>query len=179
MLRDLTPPGGPKTTSLAKLGADPWGNVLAAKVSGATPAEQITVLPGYKVELLRSAQPGEGSWVAMAVDEKGRLYLSPQGREKMLRVTLTSAGQIEKIDPIDLPVSGAMGLLWAFDSLYVNGQGPDGQAIYRLRDTNADDILDDAKLFKKSRAAAANTEPMLSCSDRTTRFTSRTETARL
>jgi hypothetical protein len=83
------------------------------------------------VELLRSAQQGEGSWVSMAVDEKGRLYLSPQGKEKMLRVTLTAAGQIEKIDPIDVPVSAAMGMLWAFDSLYVNGQGPDGQAIYR------------------------------------------------
>src|SRR5437763_15861874 len=37
----------------------------------ATPAESLAVLPGFKVELLRSAQTGEGSWVSMAVDPKG------------------------------------------------------------------------------------------------------------
>jgi len=40
-------------------------------------------------------------------------------------------------------------MLWAFDSLYVSGQGPDGQGIYRLRDTDADGNLDQAELFKK------------------------------
>src|SRR5215210_2881396 len=48
-------------------------------VRAATPAEQVTVPPGFKIELLRSASKEEGSWVAMAVDAKGRLYLSPQG----------------------------------------------------------------------------------------------------
>ncbi|HEX8312108.1 MAG TPA: hypothetical protein VF614_12370 [Chthoniobacteraceae bacterium] len=150
--------GWSKAATVGKFGAEPWGNVFASKeareaeagkkAKEATPAEQITVLPGFKVELLRTAQPGEGSWVSIAVDGKGRLYVSPQGREKMLRITLTSTGQIEKVEPLDLPVSAAMGMLWAFDSLYVNGEGPNGSAIYRVRDTNADDVLDEAKLFK-------------------------------
>ena len=137
-----------KVASIAKLGAGPWGNVFEMRTA-ATPAKELTVPAGFKVELLRSAAAGEGSWVCMAVDDKGRLYISPQGKEDMLRASLTAEGQVQKIEPIELPVTGAMGMLWAFDSLYVSGEGPDGQAIYRLRDTDRDDVLDEAKLFKK------------------------------
>src|SRR6186997_1925906 len=52
---------------------------VAAFAGEATPADQVTVPPGFKVELLRSAGTQEGSWVSMAVDGKGRLYISPQG----------------------------------------------------------------------------------------------------
>src|SRR5512140_2553991 len=71
----------------------------------ATAAEQLTVLPGFKVELLRSALPGEGSWVCMAVEPKGRLIISPQeGVSNMLRITLSSSGQVSQLDPISQPV---------------------------------------------------------------------------
>ena len=43
-----------------------------------TPPEQIKVPPGFKVELLREAGPGDGSWICMAQDDRGRLYISPQ-----------------------------------------------------------------------------------------------------
>ena len=99
----------------------------------ATPAEALATLPEFKVELIRSAAPGEGSWVCITVDPKGRLIISPQDpKHPMLRVTLTPEGQIEKIQPIELQIGGAMGLLCAFDSLYVNGKGKDGLALYRL-----------------------------------------------
>ncbi len=43
--------------------------LFAASGGGvATAADKLAVLPGFKVELLRSAQTGEGSWVSMAVD---------------------------------------------------------------------------------------------------------------
>ena len=101
----------------------------------ATPAESLTVLDGFKVELLRSAAPGEGSWVSMTIDPQGRLIISPQGREPMLRMTLDAKGQIANIDNAAVPaISGAMGMLHAFGSLYVNGVGPQGYHLYRLRD---------------------------------------------
>ena len=115
------------------------------KPTSATPAEQLQVAPGFKIELLKSATPREGSWVSMAVDDKGRLYISPQNQAPdggILRLTLDDAGHIAKEDWIKLNVGAAMGMLWAFDSLYVSGQGPDGQAIYRLRDTDGDGNLD-------------------------------------
>jgi putative heme-binding domain-containing protein len=144
--------GWTNVSLVAKLGAGPWGNIFNAQPASATPAAEITVPRGFKVELLRSATSREGSWVSMAIDDRGRLYISPQGKAPdggIMRVTLTGKGQVEKVDWLKPPVTAAMGMLWAFDSLYVSGQGPDGQAIYRLRDTDGDDQLDEIKLFKK------------------------------
>lgn len=134
-------------TSLGALGREPWGDVLKPAV--ATPAESLKVAPGFRVELIRSSQPGEGSWVSMTIDSKGRLIISPQGDEPMLRLTLDSAGQIAKLETIDLPVRAAMGLLYAFDSLYVNGQGKEGYHLYRLKDTNGDDTYDQVELLRR------------------------------
>ncbi|MEO8353709.1 MAG: c-type cytochrome [Chthoniobacteraceae bacterium] len=138
---------------------------LLLPVSGfaaeATPADQLTVPPGFKVELLRSASEREGSWVSMAVDDKGRLYISPQGAIPesgfskdskwggLWRATLDDAGQIAAWDKVPVPVGDAMGMLWAFDSLYVSGEGPEGRGIYRLKNTNGDDTLDSAEMWKK------------------------------
>ena len=145
--------------SLGKLGVEPWGNIAAGgggggrreQVSGgkpATPAESITVLDGFKVELLRSAQAGEGSWVAMTLDPKGRLIVSPQGKEPMLRVTLDARGQIANLEKLDVPISGAMGLLYAFDALYINGQGAQGYHLYRVRE-NSDGKFGEPELLRK------------------------------
>lgn len=114
----------------------------------ATPAASLKILDGFKVELLRSAQPGEGSWVAMTVDPKGRLIVSPQGGEPLLRITLDAQGQVAKMEKIELPPRGAMGLLCAFDALYVNGKGPGGLGLYRLTDTNDDDQYDKVELLR-------------------------------
>ncbi|MBI4324926.1 MAG: c-type cytochrome [Chloroflexi bacterium] len=140
--------GWTKPVSLGKLGVHPWGDVMAPPA--ATPAETLALLPGFKVELLRSAEAGEGSWVSMAIDPKGRLIISPQeGTGNILRVTLDPAGRLEKLEKIDLPVGSAMGLLYAFESLYVSGAGPKGLALYRLRDTNGDDRYDEVQFLRK------------------------------
>ncbi len=124
--------------------------VIAAR--GSTPTADLTIAPGFKVELLKSASEREGSWVSMAVDPKGRLYISPQAKAPdggIMRLTLDAEGHVARTDWVKLDVGVAMGMLWAFDSLYVSGQGPEGQGIYRLRDTNADGELDQIELFKK------------------------------
>ncbi len=133
--------------SIGALGVQPWGDVLRPAI--ATPAESLTVAKDFKVELLRSAQPEEGSWVSMTVDNKGRLIVSPQGGEPMERLTLDDSGHIAKVETIDLPVTGAMGLLYAYDALYVNGRGAEGYHFYRLTDTNGDDKYDKVELLRK------------------------------
>ncbi len=42
-----------------------------------------------------------------------------------------------------------MGLLYAFDALYVNGQGPQGYHLYRLRDTDGDGKYGEPELLRK------------------------------
>jgi len=116
--------------SEGKLGVEPWGKVF--KTREATAAEAIHVMPGFKVELLHSADPTEGSWSSMAADDKGRLIISPQSEGQLLRVTI-SHGHVSRIEYIDQPVTSAMGLLYADHSLFVNGHGPKGTGIYRLR----------------------------------------------
>jgi putative heme-binding domain-containing protein len=143
--------GWTKPVSLGKLGVKPWGDVMS--LPKATPAEELTLLPGYRAELIRSAQPGEGSWVSMAIDPKGRLIISPQeGKNNLLQVTLSKNGQVEKLEKIDQPVGSAMGMLYAFNSLYVNGAGPDGLGLYRLKDNAGH--YDSVKLIKKIEGAA-------------------------
>ncbi len=109
----------------------------------ATAAETLTVPPGFKVELLRSAATNEGSWISMAIDSKGRLIVSPQQDQRpLLRITLTKAGQVDKVETIPAPVKQAMGMCWAHDSLYVNSHGPNGTGLYRLIDSNKNDQFD-------------------------------------
>jgi putative heme-binding domain-containing protein len=109
----------------------------------ATLAEALKVLPGFRVQLLRSAEKSEGSWICMTVDNKGRLIISPQADDQpLLRVTLDRAGDVAKIEGIPAPVHQAMGLLYAHNSLYVNGHGPNGTGLYRLIDANHNDVFD-------------------------------------
>src|SRR5258706_8431854 len=97
-------------------------------------ADQLDTLPDFKVDLILKADKQlNGSWINLAVDTKGRLLLGGQRGQAVTRVTLKD-GQVEKQEDIKLPVSETMGLLCAFDSLYVNGagKGPDGKVVYGL-----------------------------------------------
>ena len=67
----------------------------------------------------------------MTVDSKGRLVVSPQ-YDNLFRITL-SKGQVAKIEPINQSIGEAMGLLYAENSLFVNGKGPKGLGIYRMQ----------------------------------------------
>ncbi len=125
-------------------------------VAAATPVEKITLLPGFKAELLHSVPPEQqGSWVSMCVDNKGRLITSDQ-YGKLYRSTVSAPGVTPlefKVEPIaeSLDIGMAQGLLYAFDSLYVMVNSPrkkapdspmQGSGLYRVRDTDGDDQFD-------------------------------------
>jgi putative heme-binding domain-containing protein len=127
---DFNDDGWKRAVSVGKLGDKPWGEIFTTRE--ATSAESMRVEPGFKVELLHSSAPTEGSWIDMTVDAKGRLIISPQTDGKLLRLTL-SRGRLSKIERLDAPVGGAMGLLYADGFLFLDGSGPKGWGIYRLR----------------------------------------------
>ncbi|MGZ8901691.1 MAG: hypothetical protein ACXW3Z_16490, partial [Limisphaerales bacterium] len=130
--------------ALGPHGMEPWGDVLFR--AAATAAEMIKVPEGFRVELLRSAVPAEGSWICMTFDAKGRIIISPQGEGKpLLRVTLKD-NEVATGENIEAPITYAMGLLQAFDSLYVNGIGPRGSGLYRLIDANKNDRYEASEL---------------------------------
>ncbi len=122
-------------------GAAPWGDVLAR--GSATPAASLKLPPGFAVELLRSAQPDEGSWVCVTFDPQGRLYVSPEGDSRpLLRLTFDIEGRVSRIEPVAAPIRFAMGLLFAHGHLYANAKGPSGNGLYRLTDSNRNDRFD-------------------------------------
>jgi len=134
-------------TSLGKLGVPPWGPV--ALDAEATPSSSLTVAEGFRVDRLHSAVPGEGSWICMTVDGRGRLILSPQGNEPLLRVTLESPGNAFRLEPLELPLRSAMGLLWDAGVLYANAQGPGGYGLYRVRTTDGGDRFETPELLRQ------------------------------
>ena len=131
---------------VARMGDAPWGDVFTPPP--ATPVETLKILPGFKVELLHSALPEEGSWVSMTFDPKGRIIVSPQAGG-LLRVTLSNApGAKLETKRITGQIGNAMGLLYAYDSLFVSGEGTKGPGLYLLRDTDGDDQFDSASLLR-------------------------------
>ncbi|MEO6788936.1 MAG: heme-binding protein, partial [Chthoniobacteraceae bacterium] len=145
---------------IAKYGAGPWGDAFArtggAKARGgkraantknepATESSEIHTLPGFKVELLYTVpKAGQGSWVSMTVDKKGRLICGAQNGG-LYRLTPPAIGSSDKaiVEPIDAEIGGAHGLLYAHDSLYamVNENVMKGMkhGLWRLKDTDGDD----------------------------------------
>ncbi len=119
------------------------------------------------------SENGEGSWVSMTFDDKGRLIASDQDGA-MYRMQIPGIGDTItkiKIERLDIPAEArgaidtskksvsigyAHGLLWAFNSLYVmiNHDNDDSafkkeNGLYRLQDTNGDDSFDKITLLKE------------------------------
>lgn len=132
----------------AKYGAAPWGKVFDAdsRAAGSVARGTFNVLPGFQVERLFTVPKDElGSWVNITSDNRGRLIVSDQGGKGLCRVTPPAIGGKEptKVERLDVKISGAQGLLWAFDSLYVMvNAGGEGPGLYRVKDTNGDGELD-------------------------------------
>jgi putative heme-binding domain-containing protein len=101
------------------------------------------VPPGFVVDKLFTVPRNElGSWVSLGVDAKGRIYACDQGDKGLVRITpapLDGKGETV-VEKVPAKITGAQGLLWAFDSLYVVCNGGTGSGIYRVTDGDGDDM---------------------------------------
>lgn len=145
---------------VAPVGAEPWkisyDDLLAAaplKEPEATPIDRLKIAKGFKAELVYSVpKDEEGSWVSMCTDPKGRLIVCDQ-YGGLFRVTppgIQGAKEIH-IEPINVDIGEAQGLLWAFDSLYVvvNRGSKYQSGVYRVKDTDGDDQLDSLETLRQ------------------------------
>lgn len=155
--------GWATASSLGKLGIAPWGDVLSGAPAQpalakreATPAELLYTPKNFKVELLRSAELEEGSWVNMCKDNRGRLIVSPQyatthPRGGLMRVTLGSDGKVAKSEFIAQPLYDAQGMVFAYGALWVvvNKYSTKFESgLYRITDDGSD-TWSQIKLVKK------------------------------
>ncbi|MBL9180694.1 MAG: hypothetical protein JNN17_01020 [Verrucomicrobiaceae bacterium] len=118
-----------------------WQLAKPGAQNQATDAATLSLPPGFKAELVRSAQPGEDSWVAMAFDEQGRLTLAKE-KKGLIRLTISGSGD-QKVEVIDDELLECRGLLYAHGSLFANANNT--KALFRLTDTNGDGTFDERK----------------------------------
>ena len=148
-----------KAKVVAKLEGHPGGKNFVdpnSSDAGGGQRDLFNLLPGFQVEKLFTVPKEKlGSWVNMTSDPKGRLIVSDQGNLGFCRVTPPAIGSNDetKVEHLDIKIdgkqmSGAQGLLWAFDSLYVVCNGGPGSGLYRCRDTDGDDQFDKVEKLK-------------------------------
>ena len=108
---------------------------------------QLTLPEGFVGEALYDVPAAQGSWVSLTSDPQGRLIASDQ-YGKLYRITLNPKVQVE---PIQVKLGRAQGLLCAFNSLYVVAHRGDGMpaGLYRVTDQNGDDQYDTVKLLRQ------------------------------
>jgi putative heme-binding domain-containing protein len=143
---------------VGKMGDGPWNNVFsnsrAAAPVGRVARGVFEVPAGFQVEELYTVPKNtQGSWVSITTDIKGRLIASDQGGKGLFRITPAKIGsdQKTKIEKLDVALTSAQGMLYAFDSLYVSCNGGPGSGLYRATDTNGDDQFDKVEKLKAIR----------------------------
>lgn len=149
----------PSAVPVANLGDAPWTSVTVDTLKAAadvrdpeaTPIESMKIADGFKVEMIYSVpKSDQGSWVAMTIDTKERLIVSDQ-YGGLFRLTPGASREETKIEKIGLDIGQAQGLLYAFDSLYVvvANSAYTGRGLYRVRDTDGDDVFDKVEHLRK------------------------------
>jgi putative heme-binding domain-containing protein len=137
---------------LLALGAFPLAHGLSA--AEATKPEALDTLPGFKVELVRTADPAtEGSWISITKDPQGRLLVGAEKKEPISRLTVKD-GAVVKAEILKIPLGEVMGMRFAFDSLYINGRGnnAEGKEIYglwRCRSSAGGEDFDKVELLRE------------------------------
>lgn len=105
-------------------------------------AENAKVPEGFKIEKIYQVPRSMGSWVALTTDAQGRLIASDQGGAGLFRITPGTESEPTKVEKLPVALSGAQGLVWAFDSLYAVVNGGDKSGLHRLTDTDGDGMVD-------------------------------------
>ncbi len=116
--------------------------------------DAFNVLPGFQVEKLFTVPKATfGSWVCLTTDPKGRLIASDQEGKGLYRITPPKIGSQDetKVEKLDVKMTGAQGLLFAFDSLYVCANGGPGSGLYRIPYDTSTDTFGEVKKLKSIR----------------------------
>jgi len=114
--------------------------------------DDFTLAEGFEAELVYKVPDGQGSWVSLTTDPKGRLIACDQ-YGAIYRITMAD-GKAD-VAPLDLNLGAAQGLLCAFDSLYVmtygirKGKYQCEPGLYRVQDTDGDDQYDKVEHLQK------------------------------
>ncbi|MEZ6090235.1 MAG: c-type cytochrome [Pirellulaceae bacterium] len=150
-----------KLVASGKLGTSPWGipgQGGSGNPGSVTPADELEVAEGFVVDLIYSVPKEEqGSWVVLDKGPNGSLIACDQGGQGLFSITIeeTSDGPQANVQSMNIPnpdgngtLSGAQGLLYAFDALWFHRNGGN---LYRITDSNGDGKLDRSEALPSQR----------------------------
>ena len=127
---------------------------LDARRNDRVDSSVLETLPGFKVdEILQADRAKNGSWICMAKDPKGRLYLGAQRGQPITRVTL-DGGKVASQELLQIPVSETMGMLFVDNVLYLNGWGKNDKlksvfGLFRCTDTQNKGTYDKVEFLRE------------------------------
>ena len=123
--------------------------LLAALALAAPPADEpVRARPGFRVEVVYRVPRDQGSWVCLTCDPAGRLVASDQSG-KLYRLTLPAAARPVAVEPLDVKLGSAQGLLFAFGSLYAVVSRGKESGLYRARDSKGDGTFGEVTLLRR------------------------------
>lgn len=140
-----------KLKSHGAFGMQPWGIPGKTGPQGPSRSKQpagtdaLTLAPGFSADLLYTVpKETQGSWVSLCLAPDGGFYASDQGDKGLFHISVSASGS--EVTPIpltepesDKKLTGAQGLVWAFDSLWFHRNGGH---LFRVTDSNGDGTLD-------------------------------------
>lgn len=84
------------------------------------------VSPGFEIQLVRTAQPGEDSWISLAFDPQGKVVIAKE-KVGLLRMTLSADGaQVSAVETIDNTLQECRGLVFFRDGLFADANNSKG-----------------------------------------------------
>ncbi|MGB1815576.1 MAG: cytochrome C, partial [Rubripirellula sp.] len=147
-----------KLTKVGTMGDAPWGVPGREGGSNAVVNSVPQTRDDFAVELVYEVpKDREGSWVSLTTGPSGKLIACDQGGKGAfwIQVNESEDGPTATISPLAVnrpgsnsPLSGAQGLLWAYDALWFH---QNGGHLYRVSDSNGDGVLDQAEQVPSQR----------------------------
>jgi putative heme-binding domain-containing protein len=135
-----------------------WAALVAAALPfsfASAAVEHLETAKDFDVNLVHTADKEKnGSWISVATDGKGRLLLGGQRNQPLTRITLTPDGKVAKEEVLKLPVTEIMGMLWAYDSLYVNASDGKAFGLFRLTSKDGGDTFDNCEKLRDWKGGA-------------------------
>ena len=122
-----------------------WRQAIGDEASRA--GGRFWTVPQFEIELVRAADPDEGSWISIAFDPQGRATIAREDRG-LLRLTFDrTGGTVTRVESIDDTLLECRGLCYLGDELYVSANN--SKTVCVLRDADGDGRLDQPEVVRE------------------------------
>ncbi len=136
----------------------PWDRAEHVAEEDVAGGERFTIVEGFAIERILGNDV-TGSLIAMAFDEFGHLIVSREG-SGLLRIKDSDGDAIpDEVSMYCDQVKNCQGILALNGDVFVTGDGPQGPALYRLRDLDHDGKLENVTALVRFDVTSAEHGP--------------------